>query len=928
LRHRNIVAVLVLVTVLIVSLFLVATEFAVPVQSESEEPFFVGVEIGWRANVTECKAVIDEVKNYSNLLILANSVIMCDEASLNETCDYAYDAGMHIIVWFGGETMSPSDANVSRYITYHPYLWVIKAKQRYGDRFLGAYFKEELGGVVLENGSPVIIEQNFQQSYKDLETNFVQGASQNMEVFSTIAPVMNFSTFISDFGLYWFDYKAGYDVVFTEFTKNNTRPLHLALGRGAAQVQNKDWGVMITWEYDDPPYTEPADELYDDMVFAYNSGATYVAVFDSWSEEHTNSTLTEDHLAALKNFWEYVQQNPEKHGGLKADTVLVLPEAYGFGFRSPTDTIWGYKAADLWTTKMYNDVSELLDEYGSRLDIVYSDPEFNDVLADIYSEVLTWTAGADADKYPVVNLNTSMGYSTIQEAVNSYATCDGHTVFVKAGVYNENVYVGKAISLVGEDKETTVICGDNNNTALTIYRGGVNVTGFTIRDGGNATSGLGGGIHLTEAYNCSISGNTVTACNFGVYLQDSGNNTLRNNNIFANLYNFGVSGNRLSDYVNDVDSSNTVDGKPICYWVNEHDREVPSDVGYVAVVNCTGVTVKNLQMSNNYNGLVISSTRNSVIADNSLTNNWEGIRFDFSSDNVLYGNDMHDNEYNFLINCRLANDFGSTNTIDGKSIIYWVDQHNRVVPSDAGYVVLVDCTSITVQNLQLSNNLQGVLLINTSNSTITQNIITNQINGIELESSQNNTISNNVLVDNRIAGINLKDSDSNLFAGNTITGNAAGIIFDESSGNSVYRNNITANNDAFQFPLTFDEFELETFYSENNTIKENNIALNQNYIYTIYYSDSNNTFYHNNFINNTQQDNPDINDDPHYHIYADLAWDNGTEGNYWSDYETKHPNATEIDGTGIWNIPYASNDFGVDNYPLVQPYPIPSFQYP
>ena len=94
---------LLLVTVLVVSLFVVVSQLSVPVQSVEEEPFYVGVEIGWRANVTECKKVIDEVKNYTNLLILANSVIMCDEASLNETCDCAYDAGMSFIVCYKEE---------------------------------------------------------------------------------------------------------------------------------------------------------------------------------------------------------------------------------------------------------------------------------------------------------------------------------------------------------------------------------------------------------------------------------------------------------------------------------------------------------------------------------------------------------------------------------------------------------------------------------------------------------------------------------------------------------------------------------------------------------------------------------------------------------------------------------------------------------
>ncbi len=947
-RHRNIVLVLVLVTVLFVSLFLVVSQLSVPVHSESEEPFFVGVEIGWRANVTECKAVIDEVKNYTNLLILAHSSIMCDEADLNETCDYAYDAGMYILTYFGSQLNSPYYYDVPDRVQYYPFKWATQAKERYGDHFLGAYFDDEPGGNVLEQGNyPGSIFYNSPRSFGEVARSFIQSTSKSMDLFSYYGQPEGVSLFTSDFGLYWFDYKAGYDVVLAEFVKNHSRPLHLALCRGAAKVQNKDWGIMITWKYDEPPYTESADELYEDMVFAYNSGAKYVAVYDAWSRDHVNSTLTDDHLDALKNFWEYVQQNPDQHGSLKADTVLILPENYGFGFRKPSDTIWGYIAADNWTRQMHDDVYSLLAEYGSRLDIVYSDPEFNDALADSYSEVLTWTPGAEADTYPVVNLNTGMGYSTIQEAISSFATDIGDTIFVRAGVYPENLVINKGITLMGEDREMTIIDGGNLGTAVSIagsyesypgltYVTGVNVTGFTIRNGNFPSLAanisvplLASGITLNLAYNCSVVGNNIVGNGVGVFLNSSGSNLFRDNNIENNVLNFGVAGDSLFEYFNDVDSSNTVDGKPVCYLINKHNLVVPSDAGYVALINCTDITVQNLQLTNNYNGLVIAYTQNSTIKDNMLANNWEGLRLVRSSGNVLSRNEINNSRYAFSLNCTLENDIDATNTADGKKIIYWFNQHNRVVPSDSGYVALINCTGITVQNLELSDNLQGVLLINTSNSTITQNTITHQINGIELESSSNNTITNNFIEANTNAGINLLDSDNNSFAGNTITGNTAGIYLNASSGNSIYRNNITANRYSLQFSNNFDAAG-----SSNNTVKENIIALNQIYVDMEPYANANNTFYHNNFIDNTiQLDDSYIGPYPtltYSPILSDPgnSWDNGSEGNYWSDYETKYPDATELDSSGIWNTPYSVIYLGMDNFPLVHPYPIPSFPSP
>ena len=114
--------------------------------------------------------------------------------------------------------------------------------------------------------------------------------------------------------------------------------------------------------------------------------------------------------------------------------------------------------------------------------------------------------------------------------------------------------------------------------------------------------------------------------------------------------------------------------------------------------------------------------------------------------------------------------------------------------------------------------------------------------------------------------------------------------------------------------------------SSNNIIKENNIILNQFYIDIELNANPNNTIYHNNFINNNQQ--LTANDNPYYPIYSEFFWDNGSEGNYWSDYLTKYPNATELDDSGVWGTPYIIYYSYVDRFPLIQPFAIPSFPSP
>jgi parallel beta-helix repeat protein len=909
LRARYILITLGLIGLVLLSLLLIAFETgSFSNRQTSSSPFFVGVEIGWRASVTEAEALIDHVKNYTNLLVIGASTITSNEVWLDQTCDYAYNASMYIIVYWDSSDNSPGAVTNTAEHPYHPYEWVTKTKEKYGIQFLGAYYCDEPGGKKLDSG-----DQEAPTSYSDIANSFVE-CSQAKD-FAPINHQLGNLIFTSDYGLYWFDYEAGYDVVLAQLGWNNSRPLQIALTRGAATAQNKDWGVIITWTYNQPPYLESGAQLYDDMVLAYDSGAKYAVIYDA-SQAWSNTTLTEEHFEAMKNFWAYMQQNPQKQGSLKADTALVLPQDYGFGFRSPDDSIWGLKQADTWSQKMYNDVNNLLSEYGSRLDIVYNDPEFNNATKNSHSNVLYWTAGTAGSGYPVVDLNSTMGYATIQDAISAYATCPGNTLYVKSGTYLENVVVNKAIALIGEDKATTIIDGSDNGTALYIASDNVTVTGFTLQNGGNLTSETDGGLVLDNADNCNITGNIITASNNGIYFHDSANSILRNNSLSGNRFNFGVNGSTPQDYVNDVDSSNTINGKPIYYWINKHDQTVPSDAGYVALINCTNIDTQNLHISNNYNGLILAYTQNSTISNNTFTANYEGIIIDTASGNVLRNNTMTGNAYNFGVSNGLANDIDTSNTVDGKSVIYWVNQHDKTIPANAGYVALINCSGITVQSLDLSNNGQGILLYNTTNSTITQNIIKNEGTGIELNTSTNNTITQNSLKTNANNGITAMSSNGNTFLKNTLTGNGgSGLYIYASSNNRINLNNITANGCGISFQNS--PYANSTF----NIVTENWITNNNLFIDMKYGGALNNTLYHNNFINNANQlfdngTNPPMRGFLSFDNVPKNFWDNGKEGNYWSDY-----NGTDSNHDGIGDIACYIRNIDQDNYPLMQPFP-------
>jgi parallel beta-helix repeat protein len=271
-------------------------------------------------------------------------------------------------------------------------------------------------------------------------------------------------------------------------------------------------------------------------------------------------------------------------------------------------------------------------------------------------------------------------YPTIQEAIN--AASPGDIICVYNGTYSENVVVNKTVALIGEDANITTIDGGELETAILITANNVSIRGFTIRNSGNTT--LDNGVLINQASYCNVSNNIITNNYFGVRLNAGSSNILLSNNVTDNQYgieifyssnnvltgnrmarnkfNFGVWGSTVSHYIHDIETSNLVNDKPVYYWVNKHGAEVPPDAGYIALINSTGITAKNLAMTNNGAGIQIAYTENSSITNNNLTNNLHGIWLLRSSNNALSNNNVTDNQYGIWLF------YSSNNTLSDNSV--------------------------------------------------------------------------------------------------------------------------------------------------------------------------------------------------------------------------------------------------------------------
>jgi len=162
---------------------------------------------------------------------------------------------------------------------------------------------------------------------------------------------------------------------------------------------------------------QPPDVFFGVDV-AYENGAKYILVFDS-NKNYTQGTLDEKHLAALKQFWQFVQNNPRENSSISDKVAYVLPKDYGYGFRGPSDKIWGLWEADDLAEKICTSLGSLMEEYGTKLDIIY-DEELEPNSTYGYSKLFFWNSSSSPSPTPqstlLLNLPAAFVYTLVAVA--------------------------------------------------------------------------------------------------------------------------------------------------------------------------------------------------------------------------------------------------------------------------------------------------------------------------------------------------------------------------------------------------------------------------------------------------------------------------------------------------------------------------------
>ena len=404
----------------VVSVALIVGVFAqsLPLRNEENKPVYVGVSFEGET-AAEAKLLIDRVENYTNLFVIGTTPVSKNETITNEVCDYAISKGLNIIVNFGYYTQNPTSPEEAFRQWPWQHSWVVAAKQKYGNRFLGVYYDDEPGGTTIDfdwiqffTNYSSYLSQPSNSTLHRIYAKFIQAQTSGIspsnydleaEYFESVLRSAFYHgpraaggvTFTSDYGLYWFDYLGGYDTLLAQFGWNHSIVQDIALVKGAARLQNKQWGAILTWKYDKPPYLDTGEEIYKQMVQAYQAGASYITIFNYPKlNENKYGVMQDEHFAALERFWNVVVEPNigRARESSSSEAVLVLPRNYGWGLRSPDDRIWGMWGPDDKSPQIWETSRKLLSEYGLKLDIVYDDPALP--ATGRYKRVYYWNESA------------------------------------------------------------------------------------------------------------------------------------------------------------------------------------------------------------------------------------------------------------------------------------------------------------------------------------------------------------------------------------------------------------------------------------------------------------------------------------------------------------------------------------------------------
>ncbi|MHA1968318.1 MAG: right-handed parallel beta-helix repeat-containing protein, partial [Candidatus Hodarchaeales archaeon] len=286
------------------------------------------------------------------------------------------------------------------------------------------------------------------------------------------------------------------------------------------------------------------------------------------------------------------------------------------------------------------------------------------------------------------------------------------------------------------------------------------------------------GIVIDRSNDCNVTGNNLVLNGVGINSRTCIFNKISNNTLVGQgLY---IEGHELLHYSHNTIENNSVNEKPLIYWINVSKKEIPT-AGQIFLINCEDIIIDNQNLSSASIGLFAFECSNITLTNSEINKNVQSAIIFQKTDRGMIIN----NSFNF-----------NRHAID-----------------------IEDIDEFEITNNIITNNSEGGITLRGSNDVGSQRIIRgntviNSSNGIDISDSSDCTISNNVLINNSESGIEIRYCHNHIITNNRVE-YSKGIEIDGSA------NNILINNSVIEDGFTIHGWEREHYIQGdviNNTV--------------------------------------------------------------------------------------------------------------
>jgi len=221
-------------------------------------------------------------------------------------------------------------------------------------------------------------------------------------------------------------------------------------------------------------------------------------------------------------------------------------------------------------------------------------------------------------------------YSRIQDAVDNASAGDIIFVYNKSSPYYENIIIKKNdLQLIGENKYSTIIDGNNISSVIEIIGDRVTIRGFTIQHSGSIEyPEYNAGLHLLYPSSHNNITDNIVIDNFnGICLQASKNNTISKNIVSNNVKGFHI----FADAVFNIISKNNAEDNNYGFFfgftvyndIMENNIANNTEYGMYFYFACVNKIQKNNFVNNTRHVYFIERLRRAFEKNNWIRNYWD-----------------------------------------------------------------------------------------------------------------------------------------------------------------------------------------------------------------------------------------------------------------------------------------------------------------